>query len=55
VQNRIGLVNESAVSIHHLAKQARIFGLAFIFDEREARMVNRWCAAADLCRNACSL
>jgi hypothetical protein len=44
-ENRIGLVNEIAVSIHHVVKSARFYPVAFIFDERRQRMVNRWYAA----------
>jgi hypothetical protein len=55
VQNRIGLVNESGVSIHHPGKRPLIFRLAFIFDERAGAMVNRWCARELHLRNACSL
>jgi hypothetical protein len=36
-----GLVNGSAVSIHHDASRVRFFPVGFIFDERRARMVNR--------------
>jgi hypothetical protein len=43
-QNRIGLVNGNVDSIHHVGNEALIFRLAFIFDERAAAMVNRWCA-----------
>jgi hypothetical protein len=43
-QNRIGLVNENADSIHHVGNGVLIFRLAFIFDERARAMVNRWCA-----------
>jgi hypothetical protein len=52
VQNRIGLVNETGVSIHHFGNQQRIFRLAFIFDERATVVVNRWCARRRLSRNA---
>jgi hypothetical protein len=45
MQNRIGLVNGIAVSIHHVVKCARFCPVAFIFGERRARMVNRLCAA----------
>jgi hypothetical protein len=38
------LVNKTGISIHHTAKPARLFPAAFIFDERAALMVNRWCA-----------
>jgi hypothetical protein len=34
-ENRIGLVNEIAVWIHHVAKFARFCPVAFIFDERQ--------------------
>jgi len=44
-QNRIGLVNGIAVSIHHVVSCARIFPVAFILDERAADMVNPWYAA----------
>jgi hypothetical protein len=40
------LVNRNGVSIHHVANTARFCPTAFIFDERRARMVNRWCVAA---------
>jgi hypothetical protein len=42
-QNRVGLVNRNGISIHHVGVSARFYPLAFIFDERGARMVNRWC------------
>jgi hypothetical protein len=45
-QNRIGLVNRTGVSIHHVANSARFCPVAFIFGERRARMVNRLCAAS---------
>jgi hypothetical protein len=38
------LVNETRVSIHHIVKPALFFAVAFIFNERAARMVNRWFA-----------
>jgi chemotaxis protein CheZ len=40
------LVNRTGVSIHHVANSARFCPVAFIFDECERRMVNRWYAAA---------
>jgi hypothetical protein len=42
-QNRIGLVNGIDVSIHHADNSAWFCPVAFIFDERTGRMVNRWC------------
>jgi hypothetical protein len=45
-QNLIGLVNRSAVSIHHFGNRARICPVAFILRERGPLMVNRWYAAA---------
>jgi hypothetical protein len=45
-QNLIGLVNRSAVSIHHVSNRARIWPVAFILRERGQLMVNRWYAAA---------
>jgi hypothetical protein len=39
-QNRIGLVNGIAVSIHHVVKCPRICPVAFILRERAADMVN---------------
>jgi hypothetical protein len=45
-QNLIGLVNASAVSIHHFGNRARIWLVAFILHERRTLMVNRWYAAA---------
>jgi chemotaxis protein CheZ len=44
-QNLIGLVNRSAVSIHHIGDRAWICPVAFILHERGALMVNRWYAA----------
>jgi chemotaxis protein CheZ len=41
------LVNRNGFSIHHLANSAWFCPVAFIFDERRARMVNRLCAAAN--------
>jgi hypothetical protein len=35
------LVNENAISIHHVVGSGAIWRSAFIFDERRARMVNR--------------
>jgi hypothetical protein len=35
------LVNKTGVSIHHIVKPALFFASAFIFNEREAAMVNR--------------
>jgi len=49
-KNRIGLVNGIAVSIHHVAKPVRFCPVAFIFNEWEPRMVNRWCARNALAR-----
>jgi hypothetical protein len=40
------LVNKSGISIHHVASPARFCPAAFIFNERLAGMVNRWCVAA---------
>jgi hypothetical protein len=48
------LVNGNGFSIHHVAKSARFCRVAFIFGERRARMVNRWCAAARRARAAAS-
>lgn len=45
-KNRIGLVNRTDVLIHHVVKPARICPVAFIFGERDVRMVNRQCAHA---------
>jgi hypothetical protein len=42
------LVNGSGVWIHHVANAAAIWRSAFIFDERDAAMVNRFFA----CRRA---
>jgi hypothetical protein len=39
------LVNRKGFSIHHVAKSARFHPAAFIFSERQRRMVNRWYAA----------
>jgi hypothetical protein len=39
------LVNKNGFSIHHVVNSARFHPIAFIFDERRRRMVNRWCAA----------
>jgi len=44
-ENLIGLVNGNGVSIHHVAKPALIFPVAFILGERGPVMVNRWFAA----------
>ena len=44
-QNLIGLVNRSAVSIHHIRDRALICPVAFILHERRALMVNPWYAA----------
>jgi hypothetical protein len=41
------LVNRNGVSIHHVVNGVRFCPVPFIFDERFARMVNRWCAAAN--------
>jgi hypothetical protein len=41
-QKPFRLVNVSVVSIHHVASGGAIWRSAFIFDERRARMVNRW-------------
>jgi hypothetical protein len=41
IQNRIGLVNGIAVSIHHIVTCAWFCPVAFIFDEPGAPMVNR--------------
>ncbi|WP_426436811.1 hypothetical protein [Bradyrhizobium genosp. P] len=40
-ENRIGLVNRSGVSIHHVVDHARFCPVAFILDERATGMVNR--------------
>ncbi|GCC49428.1 hypothetical protein chiPu_0033523, partial [Chiloscyllium punctatum] len=40
-ENRIGLVNGSAVSIHHVDNAARFCRVAFILRERRSVMVNR--------------
>jgi chemotaxis protein CheZ len=40
------LVNRNGFSIHHIANCAWFCPVAFIFGERRARMVNRWCVAA---------
>ncbi|WP_162240495.1 hypothetical protein [Bradyrhizobium viridifuturi] len=40
-ENRIGLVNGSAVSIHHVGNAARFCPVAFILRERRGNMVNR--------------
>jgi hypothetical protein len=47
IQNRLGLVNGRAVSIHHAGHGARIWPSAFIFDERRRALVNRRFADAD--------
>jgi hypothetical protein len=44
-QNLIGLVNVSAVSIHHFGNRTLICPVAFILHERRPLMVNRWYAA----------
>jgi hypothetical protein len=41
IQNRIGLVNGIAVSIHHDIRRAWFCPVAFIFDELGPPMVNR--------------
>jgi hypothetical protein len=46
-ENRIGLVNRIAVSIHHVAKFVGFCRVAFIFNEWKGRMVNRRYAAID--------
>ena len=51
-QNLIGLVNGIGVSIHHVANRPRFCPVAFIFDERADRMVNRWCAVSAAHRRA---
>jgi hypothetical protein len=38
------LVNKTGVLIHHVVKALWFFPVAFIFDERRGRMVNRWFA-----------
>jgi len=43
-QNRIGLVNDTAVWIHHVTNEAPFLLSAFIFDERRVALVNQWCA-----------
>jgi hypothetical protein len=40
------LVNRNGVSIHHVANSAWFWPVAFIFGERAAGMVNRWCGVA---------
>jgi hypothetical protein len=35
IENRIGLVNSTAVSIHHVVNRARFRLVAFIFGERK--------------------
>jgi hypothetical protein len=40
MEKRLGLVNKTGVSIHHVAEPARFSLVAFILDERMARMVN---------------
>jgi hypothetical protein len=47
IQNRLGLVNGWAVSIHHTGNRARIWPPAFIFDKRRRGLVNRRFADAD--------
>jgi hypothetical protein len=49
VQNRIGLVNENGVSIHHVGNRAWNCEVAFILSERGPRMVNRRFAAMTKC------
>src|SRR5579863_5995494 len=49
-ENRIGLVNRIAVSIHHVVKFAGFYRAAFIFSEWKGHMVNRW-----LCSGRCTL
>jgi hypothetical protein len=44
IENLLGLVNETGVSIHHVGDRRRFCPVAFIFGEDEPRMVNRWCA-----------
>jgi hypothetical protein len=39
-QNLIGLVNGSAISIHHIVRWASFCPVAFIFDECARAMVN---------------
>jgi hypothetical protein len=46
------LVNRNGFSIHHVVNPARFHPVAFIFDERWERMVNRWCVAARHARTA---
>jgi hypothetical protein len=38
------LVNRNGFPIHHVANSARFYPVAFIFNERRGRMVNRWYA-----------
>jgi hypothetical protein len=49
VQNRIGLVNENGVSIHHVGDRAWNCAVAFILNECAVGMVNRWFAAIAKC------
>jgi hypothetical protein len=53
-KNRIGLVNEPAVLIHHVVSCAWFWPAAFIFGEWQTGMVNRWCARTLVLRNASS-
>jgi len=41
-QKRIGLVNSSGASIHHVVNGALNCPVAFIFGEHPVYMVNRW-------------
>jgi hypothetical protein len=49
VQNRIGLVNENGILIHHVGDWAWNCAVAFILNECAAHMVNRWFAAIAKC------
>jgi hypothetical protein len=40
------LVNGNGLSIHHVVNSERFPPVAFIFDERDSGMVNRWCVTA---------
>jgi hypothetical protein len=39
---RVGLVNKTGGLIHHVVKAPLFLPVAFIFDERDSVMVNRW-------------
>jgi hypothetical protein len=53
LQNRLGLVNGRAISIHHAGDRTRIWPPAFIFDERRWALVNRWFADAGETHRKC--